>query len=243
MDRHLIISSVLMALAACGRSADLGSPAKTADLAPPAGTTDLALPVAAADLARTDGPAADLTVSCAAATPSRQIVHVTVENASAADRWLATQGQYCDPFAVSNLTLSLGYICGCECPAPPAAAATYYVYLASGQSTRFDWDARALDDCTQTVDCSMSRPPIMVADGRLQPLGAGEYTLTVAYERSAPSAQGCVKHSNGDYQCFPPWSPGNQATPIASLCASGATARAPLTLPPSGPVSITVALD
>jgi hypothetical protein len=234
---------VLVALGACGRS---GLLPKDSD----GGAVDLAPPAATADLAHADGPTDLAQPSCAAATPSRHTVHVTVENDSAGDRWLITQGEYCDPFSVSNLTLSLGYVCGCECAAPPPAGAKYYVHLASGQSTSFDWDARALDDCTMTIDCSAQgwtqTPPVTIPAGQPRPVPAGAYAVTVAYERSAPSMPGCVQLTNGDYQCYPPAprSAGSPpATSPASICPSGATVHAPFSVPPSGAVSVTVSIN
>lgn len=230
-----------LSLAACSRDGlAIGAPPPDDD----GGARDLATTLdAEGDLAPYD-----LAFVCPAATPSTQTVNVTVTNASGTLAWLITRGQYCDPFSISGAALSEGYSCVCECPPPPPPSASYYTRIPVGGTMTMSWDARALADCTESVDCAQRGWPgagiQQVPSGNWQPAAPGSYTITLAYELEAPQRQSCNMLANGDVSCIPnaPMA-GSPAGPTAQLCPSKSTAAATFTLPASGDVAVAIALE
>jgi hypothetical protein len=255
------LAPLALLLTACGgsfASPATGSPDAAVSSDPDTGASSDAGAEASADTAdsASDAPfAPDTTSSCNPGpdTPSRQTVQIVVTNRAAADRYLVTEGTFCDPFSVSfsqqsPMHLTLGFQCLCECPNPgPARPATLH-RLAPGDSFTLSWDARSLVTCTETVDCSTEGlPGLGTASqvvGASQPVGAGPYSVSVAAVTAVP--QGC----SGDGTTFTcpmsysggPGGPFNNPPAIQVECPADVTASASFELPASGDVSVPVAL-
>jgi hypothetical protein len=184
--------------------------------------------------------------------PSRQTVTFELSNQTGADRFVVTQGWYCDDFGIASgpggaaLPLELGFQCLCECPNPGPVQATAYHRVAPGASYRLTWDARSLVTWSELYDCATHGwpgvPPQNEVFGAHQPVGAGPYRVTFAIEQTLPSR--CSPTSGDDYTCTMEQPPiGMWPTTIAQICPSLAPQTVGFTLPQSGDLSLPVALQ
>jgi hypothetical protein len=197
-----------------------------------------------------------------AAPPPVEIASVAtarfgVTNASGADRWVATQGFFCEGAEIARMDSSgvphpvprsLGFQCLCECPNPSSGVATWRK-IAAGEMFRFEWDGRGLVTYSTPYDCSAHGFPGQGATselhGVLQPVAPGSYYATVLVRDAPPT--GCNQQgSDPIWQCNSYGSGFPSAMPpaIAQTCpANGAgTASHGFTLPASGAVDVAITL-
>jgi hypothetical protein len=262
----LLNLGLIAALTACGGAASQAT-----------GTTPTPTPEAGADANETvpdAGPDAPLLVDAGPdvtdaptdtgpttcdlpdAAPSTHAVSITVTNGTASDRYLVTEGWFCDPFAIADngvtLSLSLGFQCGCECPAPSPPKPNRLYRLAAGDTHTLTWDESALVTCTETINCATqgwTGPPMYASTLRGGSIAAppGPYTVTVGALTTLPS--NCNTTSSGDagleYSCQPSFGgPPSGSAPgaIQSICKSDVTGIGSFTLDPSkdGTVAVTI---
>ncbi|MBH25153.1 MAG: hypothetical protein CMH57_12010 [Myxococcales bacterium] len=176
---------------------------------------------------------------CAEEAPATQEVSVTLHNVGESARYLTLSGQGCDPFEVrpvggERLPLQVGYLCGCECPAPPAPAVAEIVRLEPGQSHTVTWDARALDVCQRETDCEDWT--VYEPDGHPQPVAPGEYVMAFGWSEALPPH--CAEE-DGEVSCDP-WSASDPFGSIGlqELCPDVERVEVSLTLPESGDVMV-----
>jgi hypothetical protein len=184
---------------------------------------------------------------------SRQSVRLVVTNTQAADRFLITRGNYCDPFAVSfsqeaPMALSMGFQCLCECPSPGPARPGALRRLAPGESFTLSWDARSLTTCTEPYDCATGGWPgagtVSNVVGSSAPVGPGRYSATIGALTSVP--QGCSSADGTTYDCplsyggYP--SPGAFPGPVAQMCRADVSAIGTFVLQASGDVDVAIAI-
>jgi hypothetical protein len=170
------------------------------------------------DAGQDDGPGAEAQAidggqdgsSCpASATPpaiagSTGTVVFVVTNHAAAARYVITNGESCDPFAVDGQQLSVPFSCVCECAVPRTSFTLTTV--AAGQSVTLTWDGRHIVPYTTYVDCrtyGYSQGCATVANGSAQPTGAGARTVSVGYATQVPTSNavaGCTSAPSG-FQC------------------------------------------
>jgi hypothetical protein len=195
----------------------------------------------------------DVVSACAPKdVPSQQTVHLVVTNASGADRYLVTAGNFCDPYAVSfshqaAMPLSLGFQCLCECPNPGPARAAALHRLAPGESFSLSWDARSLSTCNQPWDCGANGWPGGGIQNQIvgasRPVGPGDYSVSVGALTSVPQA--CSSADGTTYDCpmgfgGPP--PGPFPGPIATMCPADVSAVGGFVLPAAGNVDVAIAI-
>jgi hypothetical protein len=195
-------------LAACGgtSTSTTGPDASTPTDAAIAPLTDATTSDAPSESSTADADSGDASVvpdaatTCAPGpdTASRQSVAVVVTNDATADRYLVTEGNWCDPYAFSfsqeaPLALNIGFQCLCECPNPGPARPGALHRLAPGESFTLTWDARSLVTCSQSVDCATlgwpglgSAPEVK---GTKSPVAEGSYWVSVAALTAVPA--GC----------------------------------------------------
>lgn len=115
------------------------------------------------------------------------VLGVTVEIINDTEEivYLADQTLGCTPFGVRRdegwLSLSMGGLCGCECPAP-SDIEIETMALAPGQSTMLSWDGRALAAFSRQTLCVEAPLPercLSEGDGSAQPLDPGAVELVV----------------------------------------------------------------
>ncbi|MEL6179358.1 MAG: hypothetical protein AAFS10_10410 [Myxococcota bacterium] len=177
---------------------------------------------------------------CLQSEPSVQEVSVELVNTSDTVRYLLTEGTLCDPFEVRHhdnagpSMLAPGYVCGCECPAPPPVSAQRFVRLEPGQSHTLYWDARVLDTCQVAYDCiewTAYEP-----SGSPQQAAPGAYTLTFGVVDLLP--QHCFEEGDGVF--CDPWVDGwgEGSGPYQVLCPDVDRVDVEVMLPVSGDVTV-----
>jgi hypothetical protein len=174
--------------------------------------------------------------------PSTQTVEVVLTNGAAVDRYVMVGASGCDSFIVERMgesgyevvPQSVGYQCGCECPAPGPPGPTALQHIAPGDSLTLTWDARELEGCVEEIDCQESygfEGTAMVAYGFPVPAPSGEYRLTYRIYETPPDY--CTSPGE-DYGCVPDQT---------ASCEADLTAEATFTLEDTGDVSIPVTVD
>jgi hypothetical protein len=180
-------------------------------------------------------------------------VTFVVTNSSAADRYVVTQGQGCDAFAIGGQSLSLPFQCGCECAVPQTGFTLTTV--AAGQTVTLTWDGRHVVAYTTQVECGPSgtAPPpyvpprcAMVTGGSAQPVPAGPLAVSIAYATQVPTSASLISctSTSGGFQCRVMSSQGTN-----QQCGMGAYglpmiqyAMQSFTLPASGGVTVPVSI-
>jgi hypothetical protein len=212
-----------------------------------------------ADLAHDPAPVADLAVDAAcppADVPSRQTVTFRVHNRSTGNRYVVTNGLFCDPFAIepklpngpqAPLPLNLGFQCPCECAPPSAPYASEYHLLPAGELMdipyQFSWDARALALCVAPYDCAAhgwpGGPVVSEMVGALQPVEASlPYHVQIGVEGVLPP--GCETDTLGQVSCPPPQFSGTTPSSPQAICPAGSLPGADFVLPPVGDLTVDV---
>jgi hypothetical protein len=187
---------------------------------------------------------------------STHAVSIIVTNGTTSDRYLVTEGWFCDPFAIAangvNVPLSLGFQCGCECPAPSPPAPNRIYRLAAGETHTLTWDESVLVTCTETINCESqgwTGPPMYASTLRGGSLAAppGPYTVTISALAALPS--NCTVSSSGDagveYSCQPSFGgppSGNAPGAIQSICKTDVTAIGSFTLDPTKDATVAVTI-
>jgi len=184
------------------------------------------------------------TKACPAEAASTQEVKFAITNGASSDRWIVLRGAFCTAYSIDRLAIEMGFQCGCECPNPGSPRVETYRRIAPGTTYELTWDARALVTCEEPLDCSEWGPsttPQKTTRGFLQPVKAGTYTATIAFEESLPSR--CTV-SGDDANCS--WTyggyTGSLPGAIASRCEATKTVNATVTLATSGDVVVPVTL-
>jgi hypothetical protein len=174
--------------------------------------------------------------------PSNQMVTFRLENTGSTDVWAATQGNFCDAFAIdqnsptaAHIDLSFGFQCGCECPAPPDPHAGTLARIAPGATYDITWDARRLQTAPWISDCG---PGFCLEEltGAMGLLGAGNYSVTVGLFNEPPTNCG----SGADLVSCNPQFNGGFAGAIAEICPHGHTATQAFDLPENGDLIVNV---
>ena len=180
------------------------------------------------------------------AIPSHQNVIFRVTNSTAAARYVGTDGYYCAAYAIdqgsTNMTMAIGYQCGCECPQPPNPALFRYLVISPQQTKDLVWDARALRTYSTLEDCSNwgpFAPPAAVTNGVWQPVGPGSYRVTLTLESVLP--QGCTETDEVVFCSFPSYG-GGMGGGGGGICPSSATVQASFDLPENGDVVVPITL-
>jgi hypothetical protein len=205
----------------------------------------------AADAADAEPEAAPQCVFDAGANDPVRTLTLVVTNEAGGDRYLITDGTFCDPYGISALgvevPLRLGFQCICECPNPGPARPHTLRKLAVGESYRFTWDARELVTCSESVDCASRGWPssgtaTQIVAGTAA-VGAGTFDATVGAVSAVPS--GCSSGDGTTFTC-PMGSggpfPGETPPVIQAMCTADSTASAPFALPASGDVVVAISL-
>ena len=183
--------------------------------------------------------------------PSHQMVTFTLLNNDTKALYIATEGMYCDAWSILEISLYIGWQCGCECPAPPPPHVSKYQLLPAGESAQVIWDGRKLVTFSVPLDCSEwgdEEPWWTELDGVAQPASPGTYTFRTIISTVSPvdnpDAGNCWPEENGDVYCEQwgdPWN--DQPSEIQQPCPATATAiDVSFELPEEGDIEVMVPL-
>jgi hypothetical protein len=185
------------------------------------------------------------------AIPSHQMVTFTLANSSAEILYLAGEGMYCDGWTIQEISLHIGWQCGCECPAPPPPHVSMYKPLLPGDNTEVIWDGRKLVTFSVPLDCGEwddEEPWWTELGGVLQPASPGTYTFRTIINSTNPvddpDAGNCWQEDNGNVYCEQwgdPWN--EQPSEIQQLCPAITTVETSFELPETGDIDVLVTLD
>lgn len=178
--------------------------------------------------------------------PSRQTVHFELTNASSEVRYVAVDGEYCDPFPITRvdgatrtpLLLEDEYQCGCECPVPPDPAVTRYTAVLPGETRTLDWDARAMVTASIPLDCSQWGTTASRTVAAWQPVASGQYEAKFKVEAAIPpwcTELGAAPNA-ADLACT------SRTYDGFSRCSWTVAATVPFSLPAEGDLTVPVTL-
>jgi hypothetical protein len=177
--------------------------------------------------------------------PSTGTVSFVLTNASTTDRYVLQSGVLCDGFAITGVTRSAPWQCGCECPMPQVQM--NFVHLAPGASAMLSWDGRDVTNYYDTYeDCSPfgSGGCATIQNPILDPVTAGPYQATFEVAQHLPSTSHCVATATG-FQCTLP-SGGAPAPGICDATSAGvATTLVPqsFAVPAAGDTTVNVSIN